>query len=137
MSESLTDPGLVHLARPTDDTSIFEHARGAIERREHGYCSDDAGRALIAAVRSADPRAFGLVERYLGFLAHMYLGEGWFALRMGFDRTLDGRWALIHRRHRRHRTALRTSRCRGAPTSTHPCRNGEPLQRPGLDPRSG
>jgi len=88
MSESLIDPGLVHLARLTDDTSIFEHARGAIPRREHGYCTDDAGRALIVAVRSVDPRACGLAERYLGFLAHMHLGDGRFALRMGFDRTL-------------------------------------------------
>ena len=40
------EPTLRHLPRMTDDTSLFEHAIGALPNRALRYCSDDAGRAL-------------------------------------------------------------------------------------------
>ena len=43
---NLPIPDLRHLVQMTDDTGLFEHARAAVPRRDHGYCSDDAGRAL-------------------------------------------------------------------------------------------
>jgi len=43
---NLPMPDLSHLVRMTDDTGLFEHACGAVPRAAHGYCSDDAGRAL-------------------------------------------------------------------------------------------
>ena len=34
-----------------DDNGLFEHARFDRPRRDHGYCTDDAGRALSLACR--------------------------------------------------------------------------------------
>ena len=53
---NLPMPDLRHLVRMTDDTGLFEHAHGAVPRPAHGYCSDDAGRAL-AVNEVALPRA--------------------------------------------------------------------------------
>ena len=86
------EPSLRHLLRMTDDTSLFEHAIGALPNRSLGYCSDDAGRALAALSRSdqldsepmADPEP--LAERMLEFLVQAHEGDGRFRLRMGFDR---------------------------------------------------
>ncbi len=79
-------PSLDHLKRMTDDTSLFEHAIGALPNRALGYCSDDAGRALAVAVRSDEPGAERLAERYLEFLVQAHEGDGRFRLRLGFDR---------------------------------------------------
>ncbi|HEY0246714.1 MAG TPA: glycosyltransferase [Gryllotalpicola sp.] len=43
-----------HLAALTGRHGIFEHAVGAVPRREGGYCVDDAARALIVVVRDVD-----------------------------------------------------------------------------------
>ena len=81
------EPSLRHLMRMLDDTGLFEHAIGALPRRSHGYCTDDAGRALAVAVRSGDDAdALLLSERCLAFLAHAHEGDGRFHIRMGFDR---------------------------------------------------
>lgn len=80
------EPSLRHLRRMTDDTSLFEHAIGALPNRSLGYCTDDAGRALAVAVRSEEPDAERLAERWLEFLVQAYEGGGRFRLRMGFDR---------------------------------------------------
>ncbi|RYG47215.1 hypothetical protein EON79_07975 [bacterium] len=40
-----------HLLNLTDDTGLYQHAKGRIPWREHGYCSDDVCRALLFAVR--------------------------------------------------------------------------------------
>lgn len=90
-ADQVVEVPLDHLVRLTDDTSVFEHAAGAIPRREHGYCTDDAGRALVVLAASDDPRRVELAERYLGFLRAMHLGEGRFALRLGFDRRITHR----------------------------------------------
>ncbi|MBF9131259.1 glycosyltransferase, partial [Plantactinospora sp. S1510] len=65
-------PSFTHLARLTDDTGLFEHARHAIARREHGYCTDDVARGLVVTCREPDPssRVLRLAECYLTFLTH-------------------------------------------------------------------
>jgi hypothetical protein len=80
------EPSLRHLLRMSDDTSLFEHAIGALPNRSLGYCSDDAGRALAVLARSDQPDAEPLAERMLEFLVQAHEGGGRFRLRMGFDR---------------------------------------------------
>ena len=84
-------PNFDHLVRLTDDTGLFEHARHAIVRREHGYCTDDVARGLVVTSREPDPppAVLGLAERYLAFLTHAQDGSGAFHNRLGYDR----RWA--------------------------------------------
>ncbi|WIM97323.1 glycosyltransferase [Actinoplanes oblitus] len=75
--------------RLTDDTGLFEHARHAIVRREHGYCTDDVARGLVVTCREPDPptEIVQLAERYLAFLAHAQDTGGAFRNRLGFDRV--------------------------------------------------
>lgn len=84
-------PDFTHLDRLSDDTGLFEHARNAIPRREHGYCTDDVARGLMIASRepAPTPRVRRLAERYLAFLTHAQDGSGAFHNRLGLDR----RWA--------------------------------------------
>jgi hypothetical protein len=79
-------PSLAHLARMTDDTGVFEHALGAIPRRDNGWCTDDNGRALAVVSRSQDAAAPALAPTYLAFLVHAHEGGGRFHLRMSYDR---------------------------------------------------
>ena len=82
-------PDFTHLARLTDDTGLFEHARHATVRREHGYCTDDVARGLVVTSREADPSAkvVRLAECYLTFLTHAQDPEGAFHNRLGFHRA--------------------------------------------------
>lgn len=48
------DYRLEHLARLSDEHGIFEHARHAEPRVEHGYCTDDNARLLVVASREPD-----------------------------------------------------------------------------------
>ena len=84
-------PSFAHLARLTDDTGLFEHARHAIVRREHGYCTDDVARGLVITSREPDPspEVLRLAECYLGFLTHAQGPTGAFHNRLGHDR----RWS--------------------------------------------
>jgi hypothetical protein len=84
-------PGFTHLERLSDDTGLFEHARHAIPRREHGYCTDDVARGLVVVSREVDPTraVLRLAERYLAFLTHAQSTHGTFHNRLGFDR----RWS--------------------------------------------
>ena len=84
-------PSFAHLARLTDDTGLFEHARHAVVRREHGYCTDDVARGLVVTSREPGPppKVLRLAEGYLTFLTHAQDGDGAFHNRLGFDR----RWA--------------------------------------------
>jgi hypothetical protein len=85
-----------HLTRLSDDTALYEHARYATPRREHGYCLDDVARGLVVLCRDADPdqtsSAHGtperdrLTERYLAFTMHAQGADGRFHNRMGVDR---------------------------------------------------
>ncbi|WP_370024205.1 glycosyltransferase [Planotetraspora sp. GP83] len=80
-----------HLYRMSDDTGLFEHARHAVVRRAHGYCTDDVARGLVVISRepAPDPRVLRLAERYLAFLSHAQNGSGAFRNRLAYDR----RWA--------------------------------------------
>ncbi|MEU8237741.1 glycosyltransferase [Actinoplanes missouriensis] len=82
-----------HLTRLTDDTGLFEHARHAIARREHGYCTDDAARGLVVTSREGAPstEVLRLTERYLAFLTHAQDAGGGFRNRLGFDRNWTDR----------------------------------------------
>lgn len=71
----------------TDDCGLLEHARGSIPDRNHGYCTDDNGRALGVVARSGNPAVADLAERYLAFCAHAHQGSGTFALRMNYGRV--------------------------------------------------
>ena len=77
-----------HLHRLTDDTGLFEHARHAIARRQHGYCTDDVARGLVVTSREPDPShaVLRLAECYLAFLTHAQDGTGAFHNRLGHDR---------------------------------------------------
>ena len=82
-------PSLRYLAGMCDDNGLFEHARFDRPRRDHGYCTDDAGRALSLACRlPVDPHAQHLAELTIRFLERAHNGEGSFRLRMG----QDGSW---------------------------------------------
>jgi hypothetical protein len=84
-------PTFAHLIRLTDDTGLFEHARHATVRREHGYCTDDVARGLVVTCREPDPspQVVRLAEGYLAFLTHAQDGDGAFHNRLGHDR----RWS--------------------------------------------
>jgi hypothetical protein len=84
-------PSFAHLKRLTDDTGLFEHARHAVVRREHGYCTDDVARGLVVTSREPDPppAVLRLAEIYLTFLTHAQDDSGAFHNRLGFDR----RWS--------------------------------------------
>jgi hypothetical protein len=47
-------PDFRHLLAMTDQRGTFEHALFSEPRPEHGYCSDDMARVLIAVAREAD-----------------------------------------------------------------------------------
>jgi hypothetical protein len=87
----VTAPSFTHLGRLTDDTGLFEHARRAIARRQHGYCTDDVARGLVVTSREPDPPVvvLRLAECYLAFLTHAQDSGGAFHNRLGYDR----RWS--------------------------------------------
>ena len=81
-------PSFDHLARLTDDTGLLEHARHAVARRAHGYCTDDVARGLVVVSREPDPApaVLRLAEVYLGFLTHAQDDSGAFHNRLSYDR---------------------------------------------------
>jgi hypothetical protein len=84
-------PTFAHLVRLSDDTGLFEHARHAVVRRAHGYCTDDVARGLVVTSREPHPSAqvLRLAECYLAFLTHAQDTDGAFHNRLGYDR----RWS--------------------------------------------
>ncbi len=82
------EPTFTHVARLTDDTGMFEHARGPIPLRHHGYCLDDVARALMVVCREPDPSAdlIRLAERYLSFVVHAQATDGTFHNRLSYAR---------------------------------------------------
>jgi len=83
-------PRFDHLCQLTDDRGTFEHARYAVARREHGYCTDDMARVLVVATREphATPRVLDLARTSLRFLAEAQSSDGSFRNRM----NKHGRW---------------------------------------------
>lgn len=82
-------PPYRHLFRLTDDTGLFEHARGPVPKRWHGYCVDDVARGLLVVCREPEPASplVGLAERYLSFVIHAQDKSGLFHNRLGYDRV--------------------------------------------------
>jgi hypothetical protein len=77
-----------HLLALTDDTGIYQHAKGKIPWREHGYCSDDVCRALQVVVRSGvdTPEMRRAARTYVSFLMHAENPPHGYRNFMGFDR---------------------------------------------------
>lgn len=82
------EPSFTHLQRLSDDTGLFEHARGAVPLRGLGYCVDDVARGLMVICREPAPPAglIRLAERYLSFLMYAQTADGMFHNRLGFNR---------------------------------------------------
>jgi len=80
-------PSFDHLLQLSDHLGVFEHADGAIPRREHGYCVDDVARALLVITREAEPgTAVGVLgERCLAFVISAQGDDGAFHNRLGRD----------------------------------------------------
>jgi len=83
-------PTFSALRAMTDDTGLFQHAPHGVPARAHGYCTDDVGRALVAAVQGAarwdDETAISLIPTYLSFLGSAQQPDGRFANLLAFDR---------------------------------------------------
>jgi len=87
---TLVAPGYAHLRRLSDDQGLFEHARFAVPRPEHGYCVDDVARALVVICREPrpDPAVRGLAERFLLFVLAAVTEDGTTHNR----KSPDGEW---------------------------------------------
>jgi glycosyltransferase involved in cell wall biosynthesis len=88
---SLPDLNLAHLRRLTDDTGILQHANYSVPRREHGYCTDDNARALVAALMyedlTRDHAVLPLVDTYVAYILHAFnVDTRRFRNFMSFDR---------------------------------------------------
>lgn len=82
---------LDHLRRLSDDVGILQHAIHAVPDRNHGYCTDDNSRALLAALlyydNTQDASVLPLADRYLSFIYHAYNPQvGRFRNFMSYDR---------------------------------------------------
>jgi hypothetical protein len=88
---TVPEPPFEHLLRLSDDTGVLEHARGAVPRRQSGYCTDDVARALVVISRqpSPPPEVAALGERCLAFLVHAQAGDGASHNRLGYDRRWE------------------------------------------------
>ncbi|MFI5144651.1 MAG: glycosyltransferase, partial [Ignavibacteria bacterium] len=76
---SLPEIDLDHLITLTDTCGIFQHSRYSIPDRSHGYCSDDAARALLVTVMNRNmfysENVLGLINIYLSFLMDAFNKE--------------------------------------------------------------
>lgn len=84
-----------YLHRLTDETGPYQHAAFGIPDRAHGYCTDDAARALVAAFAAADlldpkaeahRQALAVADTCLSFVAHALRPDERFHNFLGFDR---------------------------------------------------
>jgi hypothetical protein len=98
---ALTGPRIVldHLERLTDDRGLFEHALLSVPRPEHGYCVDDAARAIVVLCREPDHSlaARRLLRCYLALVSEAIDADGQSHNRMATDRrwhdeTSTGDW---------------------------------------------
>jgi hypothetical protein len=92
MTTAGAEPGPVfdHLERLTDARGLFEHARLAVPRPEHGYCLDDAARGLAVVCHEpeAGPSVRRLARCYLAFVLDAVDATGGCRNRM----AVDGQW---------------------------------------------
>jgi hypothetical protein len=79
-----------HLDRLSDERGLFEHALHDVRRPEHGYCLDDAARALVVVCREPMPNdtVLRLAGCYLDFVLAAVAPDGRCHNRM----ALDGEW---------------------------------------------
>ncbi len=84
-------PSLEHLIKLTDDTGMYQHAKFTIPNREHGYCTDDNARGVIAMTRYyaqyPEPKALKLLDTYLSFIMYSQNSDGTVRNMMNFERT--------------------------------------------------
>jgi hypothetical protein len=87
-------PGFGHLWTMTDEQGTYEHAKGAVARTEHGYCTDDVARVLVVATREPHPTAQvrRLAHSSLRFVADAQDLTGACRNR----KSADGRWRGAH-----------------------------------------
>jgi hypothetical protein len=80
-----------HLDALTDRNGLFEHARHATPRAEHGYCVDDAARGLVVTCREPNPGPVvqRLHQQYLTFVLAAVRPDGRCHNRM----DPGGRWS--------------------------------------------
>jgi hypothetical protein len=87
---NVPEPALDHLIRMTDDTGLIQHAKFMLPDRDHGYCTDDNTRAVVAMVKFhtqySDPEALRLFNIYLSFICHAQRTDGTYHNFMGYDR---------------------------------------------------
>lgn len=90
--KEIPQPKLDHIIRLTDDVGILQHAKFIVPDRNHGYCTDDNSRALIAVLMAGHNIAkseviTNLSCTYISFLHHAFNEEtGRFRNFMGYDR---------------------------------------------------
>jgi glycosyltransferase involved in cell wall biosynthesis len=86
----MPEPVLAHLRSMTDDTGLFQHAKFMLPDRNHGYCTDDNTRAVLAVVKHyrqySDPESLDLLNIYLSFVCHAQRSDGTFHNFMTYDR---------------------------------------------------
>ena len=90
MRHRLPEPSFEHLLSLSDDTGVFEHAKLTVVRREHGYCTDDVARALVAILREPErpDELERLAETCLSFVERAQRPDGRFHNRL----SADGDW---------------------------------------------
>jgi glycosyltransferase involved in cell wall biosynthesis len=83
----LPQPRFDHLLSLSDGSGVFEHAKLTVPRREHGSCTDDVARALVAVMREPErcPELERLAETCLSFLERAQLPDGRFRNRRSPD----------------------------------------------------
>jgi len=96
---SVAGPVFDHLYRMSDERGLFEHARHDDPRPEHGYCLDDAARALVVVCREPypSPKLQALGRQYLKFAVSALRADGSCHNRMNaagvwIDRPAVGDW---------------------------------------------
>ncbi len=82
-----------HLGRLSDDLGVAQHAVGATPDLDHGYCTDDVARALVAdilhAEREDSQTVARSIRRHLAFLDEAFEPRHG---RFRNFRAADGRW---------------------------------------------
>jgi hypothetical protein len=92
MKSRFPAPRIDHLARLTDEIGIFEHADGLEPRRELGYTTEDAARALVVTARwqPQTEAVTVLTGTYLTFIKESIVQGAPVRARMTVDRTWVG-----------------------------------------------
>ncbi len=90
----LPKPRFDHLRQLTDRAGLWEHALLSTPRVDHGFCTDDNGRALVVVSRQSalSGGLADLAATYLGFVLEARTTNGSFRNR----RDADGVWRDAH-----------------------------------------